>query len=623
MHIPHDENNKPVEFDRLIDKAISRRNLIKAGSAAGATAFLGGVAPLALAVNEATTLMSFDNIPTSTADDISLPPGYRYEVLMSWGDPVLKGAPNFSRDNSAADQAGQFGDNTDGMELFHLTDRNGNIDPDRAVLAVNNEYLNDEYFYTHGEAAKTAEDVQKGLNAHGVTVVELQRKRNGSWEYKKGSDYNRRLHGNAEFELTGPVAGTAYVKTSADASGRRVFGTFNNCGAGRTPWGTYMTCEENFNGYFGAPEGTNLSDAHKRYGLSENGSGYNWWQHESRFNLAQEPNEPNRFGWIVEIDPTDPTSTPKKRTAMGRFKHENAAMTINHDGRAVVYMGDDERGEFIYKFVSRGTYNPDDRAANMRLLEDGNLYVAKFNDDGSGRWIELRHGVNGLTTANGFADHADVMVRARAAATFVGATTMDRPEWVACHPSAPMVFCTLTNNSRRGTSAAQPLNGPNPRAENDYGQIVRWMPENRDHTSEFFGWDLYAIAGNPAVKTGAYAGSDNITEENMFNSPDGLRFDDFGRLWIQTDGDYSNEGDFAGQGNNQMLCGDPVTGHIRRFMVGPQGCEITGLSFSNDHRMALVGIQHPGSAWPNADRDGVPRSSIVAVYREDGGVIGA
>lgn len=619
----HDDNNKPVEFDRLIDRALSRRQLIKAGSATGAAAFLGGTSGLAMAVSETSTLMGFDNIPTSTADAVTLPAGYRYDILMSWGDPVLADAPAFSRGNSAADQAGQFGDNTDGMELYHLRRADGSVDPDHAVLAVNSEYYNDEFLFEHGEAAKSAEDVRKGLMAHGITIVEVKRQANGRWAYQPGAARNRRLHGYAEFEITGPAAGHDALKTSADPNGRTVLGTLNNCGAGRTPWGTYLTCEENFNGYFGAPEGTDFTASQRRYGLSENGFGYQWWPHEDRFNLAKEPNEPNRFGWIVEIDPMNPNSTPRKRTALGRFKHENAALTINRDGRAVVYMGDDERGEFIYKFVSRDAYQPGNTAHNMALLDHGTLYAARFNESGSGRWMELTYGRNGLTGANGFSSQADVLIRAREAATLVGATTMDRPEWVACHPSSPMVLCTLTNNRNRGVHENQPVGGPNPRAENHYGQIVRWMPQNRDHASDVFGWDLYAVAGNPTVKTGAYAGSDNITAGNMFNSPDGLAFDAHGRLWIQTDGNYSNEGDFAGHGNNQMLCGDPVTGHIRRFMVGPRGCEITGVTFTEDQRAMLVGIQHPGETWPNASRDGVPRSSVIVVTREDGGVIGA
>ncbi|MHA7879145.1 MAG: PhoX family protein [Saccharospirillum sp.] len=619
----HDDNNKPVEFDRLIDKAVSRRNLLKAGGAMGAVGFMGGVSTLASAVSQATTMMSFDHIDISTEDAIQLPPGYRHEVLMAWGDPVLADAPAFSRSNSAQAQAGQFGDNTDGMELFHLSTADGRMDPNRAVLAVNSEYYNDEFLFTHGEAAKTADDVRRGLYAHGVTVVELERDANGRWAYKQGAAMNRRLHGYSEFELTGPVAGTEYVKTSADPTGTRVLGTLNNCGSGRTPWGTYLTCEENFNGYFGAPEGTEFNPMQRRYGLSENGFGYQWWPHERRFNVAAEPNEANRFGWIVEIDPMDPTATPKKRTALGRFKHENAAVTVNRDGHVVVYMGDDERGEFIYKFVSRDRYDADHPARNADLLEHGTLYAARFNENGSGDWLELSFGRNGLTPANGFRDEAYVLVHAREAATFVGATTMDRPEWVACHPSSEMVMCALTNNSRRGTVDNQPVNGPNPRAENRFGQIVRWVPENRDHRSSRFGWDLYAIAGNPETQTGLYAGSENITRDNMFNSPDGLVFDRFGRLWIQTDGNFSNEGIFAGQGNNQMLCGDPVTGHIRRFLVGPRGCEVTGLTFSDDHRMMLVGIQHPTEGWPNTARDGVPRSAVIAVYREDGGIIGA
>jgi secreted PhoX family phosphatase len=286
-------------------------------------------------------------------------------------------------------------------------------------------------------------------------------------------------------------------------------------------------------------------------------------------------------------------------------------------------MGDDERGEFIYKFVSKKTYKEGDRAHNMTLLEDGTLYAAKFNDNGSGEWLELTYGKNGLTKANGFESQEYILVFARLAARFVGATTMDRPEWVACHPSSPMVLCTLTNNKYRGERDDQPLNAANPVAKNPYGHIIRWVPENRDHMAARFGWDIFAMAGNPKLQTGLLAGSDNVNEDNMFNAPDGLAFDPSGRLWIQTDGNYRNEGIFEGHGNNQMLVADPTTGHIRRFMVGPQGCEITGITFSNDQRTVMIGIQHPGTAWPNADKDGVPRSSVIAIRREDGGIIGA
>ncbi|WP_246752352.1 PhoX family protein, partial [Vibrio cholerae] len=338
-----------------------------------------------------------------------------------------------------------------------------------------------------------------------------------------------------------------------------------------------------------------------------------------------------RFGWVVEIDPHNPNSTPLKRTALGRFKHENAALVINNDGHVVVYLGDDERGEHLYKFVSKHRYQAGNDQQNRNLLEEGTLYVAKFDINenelkGSGRWMELSFGKNGLTPENGFKDQAEVLIFARRAATQVGATTMDRPEWVAVHPDKKHVFCTLTNNKNRGKEG-QPVGGPNPREKNNYGQIVRWMPAQGDHTSDVFAWDLYLIAGNPTVHKGTlYAGSENISADNMFNSPDGIGFDTAGRLWIQTDGNYSNQGDFAGQGNNQMLCGDPITGEVKRFLTGPIACEITGLTFSPDHKTMFVGVQHPGeeaapSHFPYGGTS-KPRSTIMMITREDGGVIG-
>ena len=618
------DQHKPVEFQNLLNPAMSRRQIIKTGGTVSAAGFLAGTSALSQAVSQATTLMSFAAVPTSTADTVVLPEGYEYDVLVSWGDPILKGASKFDVENSADDQLGQYGDNTDGMSLFHLTDKDGGVDEDRAILAANSEYINKKFMHTHGGENLTADDVRKEIAAHGVNVFEVKRNWFNKWKVVKNSDLNRRLHGNAdEFVLTGPVAGHPLVQTDMDRTGTKVIGTLNNCGNGQTPWGTYLTCEENFNGYFGAPAGTAFSDEQKAYGLSETGFDYNWWPTEERFNLAKHPNEANRFGWIVEIDPYNPSSKAMKRTAMGRFKHENAALTLSKDGHAVAYMGDDERGEFIYKFVSNDTYREGDRAHNMTLLENGTLYAAKFNDNGSGEWVELTHGKNGLTQANGFDSQEYILVYARLAARFVGATTMDRPEWVACHPSSPMVFCTLTNNKYRGVRDNQPLNAANPREENPFGHIIRWVPENRDHKADRFGWDLFAMAGNPETQSGAMAGSDNVSADNMFNSPDGLAFDNDGRLWIQTDGNYSNEGIFAGQGNNQMLVADPVSGHIRRFMVGPNGCEITGITFSNDQRTVFVGIQHPSNAWPNADKDGVPRSSVIAIRREDGGIVGA
>ncbi|MEH0664343.1 PhoX family phosphatase [Vibrio scophthalmi] len=623
-----DRDEQDSQFSQMIEARLSRRRFLAGTAAVSAGAFLS-LNPIAkaIAASSDSRLLNFEAVPASTKDAIIVPKGYKATPLLSWGDPIFADAPEFDQSGKqdSAAQARQFGDNTDGMSLFPISD-------DRAVIAVNNEYTNYEYLFEHGGKAMTADDVLKAQAAHGVTVFEIV-KSGGEWKVDKAGKRNRRITANTEMRLTGPAAGHALMKTKLDPSGLAPLGTFNNCANGQTPWGTYLTCEENFHGYFGTSTTAELSDDHKRYGIKAAKSSYQWHDTDERFDVAKHPNEPHRFGWVVEIDPNDPTSTPLKRTALGRFKHENAALLINDDGHVVVYLGDDERGEHIYKFVSRDRYQPGNDAANRNLLEEGTLYVAKFEMDdnelkGKGQWIELTHGKNGLTKENGFNDQAEVMIFARRAATQVGATTMDRPEWVAVHPDNQHVFCTLTNNKNRGVKEGQPVGGPNPRAENHYGQIVRWVPTSGDHTQAEFDWDLYLIAGNPTVhKDSLYAGSDNINADNMFNSPDGIGFDKAGRLWIQTDGNYSNQGDFAGQGNNQMLCGDPNTGEVRRFLTGPIACEITGLTFSADYKTMFVGVQHPGekgapSHYPGGG-DSKPRSTIVAITREDGGVIGA
>ena len=623
-----DRDEQDSQFSQMIEARLSRRRFLAGTAAVSAGAFLS-LNPIAkaIAASSDSRLLNFEAVPASTKDAIIVPKGYKATPLLSWGDPIFADAPEFDQSGKqdSAAQARQFGDNTDGMSLFPISD-------DRAVIAVNNEYTNYEYLFEHGGKAMTADDVLKAQAAHGVTVFEIV-KSGGEWKVDKAGKRNRRITANTEMRLTGPAAGHALMKTELDPSGLAPLGTFNNCANGQTPWGTYLTCEENFHGYFGTSTTAELSDDHKRYGIKAAKSSYQWHDTDERFDVAKHPNEPHRFGWVVEIDPNDPTSTPLKRTALGRFKHENAALLINDDGHVVVYLGDDERGEHIYKFVSRDRYQPGNDAANRNLLEEGTLYVAKFEMDdnelkGKGQWIELTYGKNGLTKENGFNDQAEVMIFARRAATQVGATTMDRPEWVAVHPDNQHVFCTLTNNKNRGVKEGQPVGGPNPRAENHYGQIVRWVPTSGDHTQAEFDWDLYLIAGNPTVhKDSLYAGSDNINADNMFNSPDGIGFDKAGRLWIQTDGNYSNQGDFAGQGNNQMLCGDPNTGEVRRFLTGPIACEITGLTFSADYKTMFVGVQHPGekgapSHYPGGGNS-KPRSTIVAITREDGGVIGA
>ncbi|WP_065761521.1 PhoX family protein [Pseudomonas defluvii] len=629
------DENQPTDLEQMV--GLSRRRFIGAGALCGAALFLGGGllsrSTLAQSVKAANdSLLGFPTIPAATTDSISLPPGYNASVLISWGQPLHTDSPAFdaSGNGSAKAQELQFGDNNDGMSLFPFPG-----DENRALMAINNEYTNYRYLFPHGGQPTSAEDVHKAQAAEGVSVIEVQRS-NGQWQFVQGSPYNRRIHGNTPIRMSGPASGDAWLKTAADNSGGKVLGTFQNCANGKTPWGTYLTCEENFTDCFGSSNPQQAFDpGQKRYGASVASKDIGWHLHDPRFDLAKNPNELNRHGWVVEIDPFDPHSTPVKRTALGRFKHENAALGETRDGRAVVYMGDDERGEFIYKFISRDPIDHKNPTANRNLLDHGTLYVARFdNGDGNpdqpkgkGQWLELTHGKNGLNAANGFANQAQVLIHARLAASLLGATRMDRPEWIVVSPKDGQVYCTLTNNVKRGEEG-QPVNGPNPREKNIYGQILRWRESADDQGAMTFDWDLFLIAGNPGVHPGdAKAGSANITPQNMFNSPDGLGFDADGRLWILTDGDYSNSGDFTGMGNNQMLCANPTTGEIRRFMVGPVGCEVTGIAFAPDQRTLFVGIQHPGesggSTFPEHLPNGKPRSSVMAIRRDDGGIIGA
>ena len=612
----HDEalSPRPAEqdFDRVVEAALTRRGFLGGALAFGSAAALMGAPGGARAASR----FGFDPIPIATDDSVHVPEGYRWQVLARWGDPVFADAPEFDPDTrgTGASQARAFGDNTDGMEVFQIGGRQ--------VLAVNHEYVNPPVILGNRADGRpeTADDIAKIMAAHGVSVVEIVETPRG-WRVRRDSPLNRRITMQTPMRIAGPAAGHPLMQTAADPTGTLARGTWNNCGSGRTPWGTYLTCEENFNGYFGStdPEFAML-DGFARYGIRTS-SRYGLEHFDARFDLAANPNEPNRAGYVVEIDPANPTSTPVKRTALGRFKHENAELVLARDGRLVVYMGDDERGEFLYRYVSDAAYVLG--ADTDRLLDEGTLFVAKFHDDLSGEWIALTPRTTGMEAGT-------IAIHTRQAASALGATTMDRPEWVAVSPTRAEAYCALTNNRNRGLKAnaggdPQPVGGPNPREANNYGQIVRWRPQDGDHGAPAFAWDLYVTCGNPTVHADAYAGSDNIHAGNLFNSPDGMRVDSAGRVWIQTDGKDSNTGDFAGMGNNQMLVGDPATGEIARFLTGPKGAEVTGLAWSADRRTLFVGIQHPGPGGETTFPDGpgtVPRSAVIAVRRDDGGVIG-
>ncbi len=626
-------------FQSVVARAVSRRGFLKSGLGLSAAAFLSGSLAACTSDDDASAasppssppavagpLLNFAGIPTSTADDIVVAAGYTATVFAPWGTPLFSSGPGSSwagdASESAADQARQVGDNHDGLHFFPFTEGNN----DEGLLVMNHEYTNVRWLFADGQV-DSLDDANKDLNAHGVSVIHIRRTA-GRWEIVADSAYNRRLTGNTPMLLTGPAAGDTLLQTSADPTGTLVFGTLNNCGNGYTPWGTYLTCEENFNQYFGTLNtlGTPRNAAQVRYGLDSNGTERKYEQYVPRFDWQLEPNESNHFGWIVEIDPFDPRSTPRKRTALGRIKHENAAYRIGADGTVVVYMGDDQANDYVYKFVSDGKYVAGDIRNNANLLDSGKLYVARFNDGtatgdfmGTGEWILLDKAAN--TALAGFANQAEVLVNTRLAADAAGATKMDRPEWVAVHPSSGEVYVTMTNNSSRTL-----IDDANPRANNRYGQIVRWRETGNDPSATTFEWDLFVLAGNPTVHSDLRAGSSNVTAENMFNSPDGLGFDKDGRLWIQTDGNYSNSSDFAGQGNNQMLCADPGSKEIRRFFVGPKACEVTGLTFTPDGKTLFINIQHPGedgnSNWPDGG-SARPRSATVIITKNDGGVIGS
>lgn len=602
------------DFDAVVDRAISRRGFLGGVLAfgSGAAVFGSGVLGSATSARAAASVFGFEPIGIATDFDIHVPAGYEWRPLVRWGDALFSEAENAysAVDGVPADMSDKvFGENTDGMETF---EKDGHV-----LLAINSEYVNPKInLPAEAEGVpQTAEQVQMLKNMQGVTVVEIADQGDG-WRVVVDSPFNRRITHDTQMTMSGPAAGSDLVKTNADPAGMSPKGTMNNCGSGKTLWGTYLTCEENFNGYFGAAVEADGTPEQNRYGIVHGASRYAYEKFDPRYDLSVEPNEPHRHGWVTEIDPTQPQSVPVKHTALGRFKHENAEMVQAADGRIVVYMGDDERGEFIYKYVSNGTWAPGQSTDG--LLSDGTLYVAKFNDDQTGEWLALTPETTGMSIE-------EILVFSRLAGSKVGATTMDRPEWIAAHPNKAEAYCALTNNKNRGVKAnaggdETPVGGPNPRETNNYGQIVRWKPEGDDHGAAKFAWDLYVMAGNPDVYDNAYGGSDNVTAGNMFNSPDGMAFSSDGLLWIQTDGEDSNEGEYAGMGNNQMLVGNPETGEIARFLTAPNGAEVTGLTWTPDRKVAFVGIQHPGGHWP--DGEGKPRSSVIAVWRQDGAVFG-
>ncbi|GAB1542642.1 PhoX family phosphatase [Scytonema sp. NUACC21] len=627
-------------------------------------------------------------------DLVSVPTGYKAEVLVAWGDPIAPGGPDWQANASqdATAQEKQFGMHADGMHYFPLRQRGffGRVQ-ERGLLCVNHEYTHEEVLHSDGltfvaatsttpqlglpGSQVTIQKVRKSQAAHGVSVVDISKSRN-KWIVNRNSPYGRRITANTEMYVSGPAAGDALLKSkkfdispsgSIDTgrlnNGYTAYGTINNCANGYTPWGTYLTCEENWNGYFAnttgdvdSSPGIDKSDVlagQNRYGISRTGAGYRWHEVDPRFNASTNPLEPHLFGWVVEIDPYNPKSIPVKRTALGRFKHESAQVVVDDSDYVAFYMGDDERNEYVYKFVCARPLNRYDRNANRDMLDYGTLYVAKFKDDGTGEWLPLVYGQGGLTPENGFRSQAEVLIKTRQAADRLGATMMDRPEWTAVRPriggfEEVEIYCTLTNNNRRGTtpassnqpdgstaagSARPPVDSANPRPDNRYGHIIRWREDGRTVTATTFTWDLFVECGDRLNSEENLVG--NINGDD-FGAPDGLWFDDFGRLWIQTDQAGDGRGDWKNIGGNVMMCADPNTKQIRRFLTSPTNCEVTGITSTPDGKVLFINIQHPGedstasnptqfSNWPHSQGygpSGRPRSATVIITREDGGVVG-
>ncbi|MGE3148644.1 MAG: PhoX family phosphatase [Pseudorhodoplanes sp.] len=629
----------------VIATRFHRRDIIR--GALGAVAIGATVSPLAIAAaanaRADTARYEFKEVAAGVDENHHVADGYDADVLMRWGDPVLLDAPAFNPlAQDAAAQKKQFGYNNDFLGYIPIP---GAANPSHhGLLVVNHEYTNEELMFP-GLGRQDARDagfskmtkplVDIEMAAHGGSVVEIRRE-SGKWRIVGNSRYARRITADTPMDITGPAAGHDRMKTAADPEGRTVLGMVNNCAGGVTPWGTWLTCEENFHGYFwgkladGHPETRN----YKRYGVPTHN--YAWGKFNERFDVSKEPNEPNRFGWIVEIDPFDPGSTPKKRTALGRFKHEGAYLVISKDGRAVVYSGDDERFDYVYKFVSANAYNPNDRAANRDLLDHGTLYVARYNADGSADWLALTHGQGPLTAANGFHSQADIAIETRRAADLLGATRMDRPEDVEVNPRTNKVYVVLTNNTRRKADQIDPAN---PRADNRFGHIIEMTPPNGDHAATKARWEILLKCGDPSIAEVGASFNAATTKDGWFGMPDNCAVDHMGRLWIATDGNSAAKtGRADGIWRLETEGENRATGKL--FFRCPAGAEMCGPEFTPDDETFFVAVQHPGEAdeddpkaapatfenpatrWPDFDSRIPPRPSVVAITKRDGGKIG-
>jgi len=668
---------KQPSFEHVLSVRLSRRTVV-AGAAAtvGLAACAQNPTERASKSGVAAGPSTFNSVAPQNLDVFKVAEGYTYGIVARWGDGLVTGTPDFDTRrmvdtvwldaNSASTQERQFGTNADAVQYFPKVSGRAA----RGLLCVNHEYVNAELMFPgHRGSGMKPELRQEWLEkhpnavafmqaAHGVTVMQIHRDSHG-WTRDLGARENRRITARTPMDIHGPARGHALLRTNADPTGTRVLGTFANCSAGKTPWGTYLTSEENFDDYFAGGDTVRetskdaaLLDANVRFALREHGF-YGWHHQDPRFDTRVEPHEPFRFGWMVEIDPHDPKSIPRKRTALGRFQHEGANTIIARSGHAVAYMGDDDKFEYIYKFVSRDRFDPKNPAANRDLLDHGTLYCARYDADGTGVWLPLVHDESGpLNSRAGFANQGDVVIKVRKAADLLGATPMDRPEDVEPSPVTGRIYVPCTKTSERGVTPEHEWSGrnievapdaANPRPDNKSGHIIEMTEGGDDATGTRFEWNVFLLAGDPAggryivdarqLVPGSLAGTDtyfagypNAAEQSPIHCPDNLGIDPQGRLWIVTDTDdrgMPNNGCFV------VPTSGPQRGLLKQLATGPTGCEISGCEFTPDGRTLFLAIQHPGeggtldnprSHWP--DGNGLPaRAAVVAIEREDGGTV--
>lgn len=714
-------------FSSLLDARLSRRSVLGGGAGMTAAMMFGSLglvgcgsdseaSTVASTVNNSTALpkkLTFSPVAHSKEDRVIVPEGYQVQIIAPTGTPLFSGVAEWSDNGLQTGESFEkrVGDNHDGMVFYGLKD--GKYDPNTSstgLLVMNHEYVVTWMLSPLGAFSETntaegaastiyaklrlASDVRREVNAHGASVIEVRRKA-GSNEFEliKDSPYNRRVTSSTVMDLTGPASASPLMVTKFDPKGMTTRGMNNNCGSNISPWGTYLTTEENFVGVFARGDDAAMLSApehaaRNRYSATPKSTGFGYLWHTPPASAAIMTDEFSRwdmtvsgataaqdyryafntFGYIVEIDPFAPASRPAKRTALGRFAHETCSYAPVVVGQPVVlYMGDDARGEYVYKFVSKALWDAKDVGGGMavgaKYLDQGTLYVAKFNADGQGEWLELTHGKNGLDTANSkypFSSQADVLIFARLAADSLGATKMDRPEWVSVSPVTGEVYLTLTNNRASERPAKYALDAANPRNYdhngdgkadgNPNGHVVRWKEKDGKHTAATFQWDVYVFG---SAFNNSAANLSGLTASNDMSSPDGLLFDGRGLLWIQTDdGAYTNTTNCmmlaalpgsVGDGT-AVTIGDvttpmgakPTASNLARFLVGPIESEITGIAYTPDHKTLFINVQHPGedssraapsSHWPASQNNpfarSLPRSATVVITRKDGGVIAA